>query len=97
MVILQQTPIPLDTGLTLNVHKTVRRRPGLVRNTLCAFNLRTVSNRMYSTNSSNHVLLSEQNSCLEVVIENDEKVTLLTSNNNLPTGYDLHFLFGCGG
>ena len=34
---------PVDTGRKLNVHKTVRRRPGRLLNFLCTFNLRPVS------------------------------------------------------
>ena len=34
---------PLDTGRKLNVHKTLRRRPGRLLNVLCTFNLRPVS------------------------------------------------------
>ena len=34
---------PVDTGRKLNVHKTFRRRPGLLLNVLCMFNLRHVS------------------------------------------------------
>ena len=34
---------PVDTGRKLNVHKTFRRRPGLLLNVLCTFNLRPVS------------------------------------------------------
>ena len=34
---------PVDTGRKLNVHKTVRGRPGRLLNVLCTFNLRPVS------------------------------------------------------
>ena len=34
---------PVDTGRKLNVHKTLRRRPGRLLNVLCTFNLRPVS------------------------------------------------------
>ena len=34
---------PEDTGRKLNVHKTLRRRPGRLLNVLCTFNLRPVS------------------------------------------------------
>ena len=33
----------VDTGCKLNVYKTFRRRPGLLLNVLCMFNLRPVS------------------------------------------------------
>ena len=36
-------PNPVDTGRKLNVHKTLRRRPGRLLNILCAFHLRPVS------------------------------------------------------
>ena len=35
--------VPADTGRKLNVHKTLRRRPGRLLNVLCTFNLRPVS------------------------------------------------------
>ena len=35
--------IPVDTGRTLNVHKTFRRRPVRLLNVLCTFNIRPVS------------------------------------------------------
>ena len=38
-----QTTIPVDTGRKLNVHATIRRRPGRLLNVLCTFNLRPVS------------------------------------------------------
>ena len=38
-----QTTIPVDTGRKLNVHTTIRRRPGRLLNVLCTFNLRPVS------------------------------------------------------
>ena len=38
--------IPGDTGRKLNVHKTFRRRPGCLLNTLCTFNLSLVSTEM---------------------------------------------------
>ena len=34
---------PIDTGRKLNVHKTLRRRPGCLLNVLCTFNLRPKS------------------------------------------------------
>ena len=34
---------PVDTGRKLNVHKTFRKRPVLLLNVLCMFNLRPVS------------------------------------------------------
>ena len=34
---------PVDTGHNLNVHKTFRRRSGLLLNVLCTFNLRPLS------------------------------------------------------
>ena len=34
---------PVDTGRKLNVHKTFRKRPVLLLNVLCTFNLRPVS------------------------------------------------------
>ena len=34
---------PVDTGRKLNVHKTLRRRPGRLLNVLCTFYLRPVS------------------------------------------------------
>ena len=34
--------VPLDTGRTLNVPKTFRRRPGRLLNVLCTFSLRPV-------------------------------------------------------
>ena len=34
---------PVDTGRKLNVHKTLRRRPGSLLNVLCTFKLRPVS------------------------------------------------------
>ena len=34
---------PVDTGRKLNVHKTLRRRPGRLLNVLCTFNLRSMS------------------------------------------------------
>ena len=34
---------PVDTGRKLNVHKTLRRRPGHLLNVLFTFNLRPVS------------------------------------------------------
>ena len=34
---------PVDTGRKLNVHKTIRIRPGRLLNVLCTFNLRPVS------------------------------------------------------
>ena len=40
------TIIPVDAGLKLNVHKTFRRRPGLLLNVSCTFNLRPVSTGM---------------------------------------------------
>ena len=33
----------VDKGRKLNVHKTLRRRPGRLLNVLCTFNLRPVS------------------------------------------------------
>ena len=33
----------VDTGRKLNVHKTLRRRPGHLLKVLCTFNLRPVS------------------------------------------------------
>ena len=33
-----KTPIPVDTGRKLNVHKTFRRHPGRLLNVLCTFN-----------------------------------------------------------
>ena len=38
--------IPADTGRKLNVHKTLRRRPGRFLNVLYTFNLRPVSTGM---------------------------------------------------
>ena len=35
-------PLPLNTGRKLNVFKMLRRRPGLLLNDLCTFNLRIV-------------------------------------------------------
>ena len=35
--------IPVDTGRTLIVHKTLRKRPGRLLNVLCTFSLRPVS------------------------------------------------------
>ena len=35
--------LPVDTGRKLNVHKTLRRRPGRLLNVLCTFILRPVS------------------------------------------------------
>ena len=34
---------PVDTGHKLNLHKTLRRRPGRLLNVLSTFNLRPVS------------------------------------------------------
>ena len=39
---------PVDTGHTLNLHKTFRRRPGRLLNVLCTFNLRPVSTRYWN-------------------------------------------------
>ena len=38
-----RTPFPVDRERKLNVHKTFRRRPGLLLNVLCTFNLRPLS------------------------------------------------------
>ena len=38
-----ETSIPVDIGRKLNVHKTLRRRPGRLMSVLCTFNLRPVS------------------------------------------------------
>ena len=38
--------MPADTGRKLNVHKTLRRRPGRLLNVLCTFSLRPVSTMM---------------------------------------------------
>ena len=35
--------VSIDTGRNLNVHNTIRRRPGRFLNVLCTFNLRPVS------------------------------------------------------
>ena len=43
---------PVDTGRKLNVHKTLRRRPGRPLNGLCMFNLRPVSTRQTSEYTS---------------------------------------------
>ena len=43
MIINTNNGHPVDTGRKLNVHKTFRRRPGLLLNVLCTFNLRPVS------------------------------------------------------
>ena len=37
--------LPVDTGRKLNVHKTLRRRPGRLLNVFCTFNLRPMSTR----------------------------------------------------
>ena len=37
---VRQSIIPVDTGRKLNVHKTLRRRPGCLLNVLGTFNLR---------------------------------------------------------
>ena len=39
----QQITSHVDTGRKLNVHKTIRKRPGRLLNVLCTFNLRPVS------------------------------------------------------
>ena len=39
----QQITSHVDTGRKLNVHKTIRKRPGHLLNVLCTFNLRPVS------------------------------------------------------
>ena len=41
----------VDTGRKLNVHKTLRRRPGRLLKFLCTFNLRPVSTK-YDTHLS---------------------------------------------
>ena len=38
---------PVVTGRKLNVHKTFRRRPGLLLNVLCTFDLLPVSTGTY--------------------------------------------------
>ena len=38
---------PVDTARKLNVHKTLRRRPGRILNVLCTFNLLAVSRSMF--------------------------------------------------
>ena len=43
---------PVGTGRKLNVHKTLRRRPGRLLNVFCTFNLRPVSTR-YGTIRTN--------------------------------------------
>ena len=40
---ITQLSYHLDTGRKLNVHKTLRRRPGRLLNVLCTLNLRPVS------------------------------------------------------
>ena len=40
---LRCQPSLVDTGRELNVHKTLRRRPGHLLNILCTFNLRPMS------------------------------------------------------
>ena len=49
----------MNTGRKLNVHKTFRRRPGLLLNVFCTFNLRPVSSRF-----SVHQALRSHRSCL---------------------------------
>ena len=43
---------PVDTGRTLNVHKTFRRRTGRLLNVLCTFNLRPVPTALLHFKSS---------------------------------------------
>ena len=42
----QMTSLPLDIWRRLNVHKTIRRRPGHLLNALCAFNWCPVTRRL---------------------------------------------------
>ena len=47
--------VPVDTGHKLNVHKTLRRRPGHLRNVLCTFNLRLVFTGVFTRLMENRI------------------------------------------
>ena len=63
---------PLDTGRKLNVHKTLRRRPGRLLNVLCTFILRPVSRGILSLVMSYYWSLSliDSNCTCDYVIAN---------------------------
>ena len=51
---------PVDTRRKLNVHKTLRRRPGRLLNVLCTFKLRLVSTGSFPLVNCCMVLATEE-------------------------------------